>query len=51
MIKILFVCHGNTAESRELAVFVVQNEANLVSLCQSCHARIHVERGDRWQKK
>lgn len=24
------------------------DESNLVSLCQSCHARIHAERGDRW---
>ena len=23
---------------------------NLVSLCKSCHSRIHVERGDRWNK-
>ena len=21
---------------------------NLISLCKSCHARIHAERGDRW---
>lgn len=27
------------------------DERNLVSLCQSCHARIHAERGDRWNKK
>ena len=27
------------------------DEGNLVSLCQPCHARIHAERGDRWQKK
>ena len=27
------------------------DESNLVSLCQPCHARIHAERGDRWQKK
>lgn len=25
--------------------------ADLVSLCQSCHARIHAERGDRWHNK
>ena len=24
------------------------DEGNLISLCQSCHARIHAERGDRW---
>ena len=24
---------------------------NLIALCQSCHARIHAERGDRWHKK
>ena len=27
------------------------DEGNLVSLCQSCHARIHAERGDRWNKR
>ena len=26
------------------------DESNLVSLCQSCHARIHAGRGDRWHK-
>ncbi|WP_338048137.1 HNH endonuclease signature motif containing protein [Ligilactobacillus ceti] len=24
---------------------------NLISLCQSCHSRIHAERGDRWNNK
>ena len=24
---------------------------NLMSLCKSCHSRIHAERGDRWRKK
>lgn len=24
---------------------------NLISLCRSCHARIHAERGDRWHNK
>ena len=28
MIKILFICHGNTADSRELAAPVGQNGAN-----------------------
>lgn len=28
MIKILFVCHGSTAGSRDLAVLVGQNGAN-----------------------
>ena len=27
------------------------DEGNLVSLCQSCHARIHAERGDRWRRR
>ena len=27
------------------------DEGNLVSLCQPCHARIHAERGDRWNKR
>lgn len=24
---------------------------NLISLCHSCHAQIHAQRGDRWHKK
>lgn len=28
MIKILFVCHGTTADSRDLSVLVGQNGAN-----------------------
>lgn len=24
---------------------------NLISLCKSCHSRIHAERGDRWHNK
>ena len=24
------------------------DEGNLISLCKSCHSRIHAERGDRW---
>ena len=28
MIKILFICHGSTADSRELAALVGQNGAN-----------------------
>ena len=28
MIKILFVCHGSTSDSRELAALVGQNGAN-----------------------
>lgn len=27
------------------------NKSNLISLCKSCHARIHAKRGDRWNKK
>ena len=27
------------------------NMDNLISLCQSCHSRIHAERGDRWHNK
>lgn len=26
-------------------------ENNLISLCQSCHAKIHAERGDRWHNR
>lgn len=25
--------------------------SNLISLCHSCHARIHAERGDRWHRQ
>ena len=32
MIKILFICHGSTPESRELAALVGQNGANRGSL-------------------
>lgn len=28
MVKILFICHGNTEDSRELVVFVGQNGAD-----------------------
>ncbi|WP_309245456.1 HNH endonuclease signature motif containing protein [Clostridium estertheticum] len=24
---------------------------NLISLCKSCHVKIHVKSGDRWHKK
>lgn len=27
------------------------SKSNLISLCKSCHARIHAERGDRWNNK
>lgn len=26
------------------------DRSNLISLCKSCHARIHAERGDRWNR-
>src|SRR5699024_11777457 len=26
------------------------SEANLMSLCHSCHSKIHAERGDRWHR-
>lgn len=27
------------------------DKSNLISLCKSCHAKIHAKRGDRWNKK
>lgn len=27
------------------------NKENLISLCKSCHARVHAKRGDRWNRK
>jgi len=27
------------------------NKSNFISLCKSCHERIHASRGDRWNKK
>ncbi len=24
---------------------------NLISLCKSCHSRVHAKRGDRWKRK
>lgn len=26
------------------------DKSNLISLCKSCHAKIHAKRGDRWNK-
>ena len=38
-------------QRKYLAEGETHNERTLVSLCQSCHARIHAERGSRWHKK
>lgn len=27
------------------------DRSNLIALCKSCHARIHAERGDRWNRR
>lgn len=27
------------------------DRSNLISLCKSCHSRIHAERGDRWETR
>lgn len=27
------------------------DKSNLISLCKSCHSKIHASRGDRWNKK
>ena len=27
------------------------SKQNLISLCRSCHAKIHAERGDRWHNR
>ncbi len=27
------------------------DEGNLMSVCMSCHSRIHAERGDRWHRR
>lgn len=27
------------------------DRSNLISLCKSCHSRIHAESGDRWRKE
>ena len=27
------------------------DKSNLISLCKSCHAKIHAERGDRWHNR
>ena len=34
--------------SQEVFDRIVSATLNLISLCKSCHARIHAERGDRW---
>lgn len=33
---------------KPLAEGGTHERSNLISLCKSCHARIHAERGDRW---
>ena len=35
---------------KPLAEGGTHEKSNLISLCKSCHARIHAERGDRWHK-
>ncbi len=27
------------------------NKSNLMSVCKSCHSKIHAKRGDRWNKR
>ncbi|WP_456264571.1 HNH endonuclease [Helcococcus ovis] len=36
---------------KPLAEGGTHDKKNLISLCKSCHARIHASRGDRWNKK
>lgn len=36
---------------KPLAEGGTHERSNLISLCASCHARIHAERGDRWHNK
>ena len=33
-----------------LAESGTHERSNLISLCKSCHSKIHAERGDRWNK-
>ena len=35
---------------KPLAEGGTHERSNLISLCKSCHSRIHAERGDRWHK-
>ena len=36
---------------KPLAEGGTHERSNLISLCASCHAKIHAERGDRWNNK
>lgn len=36
---------------KPLAEGGTNDESNLISLCKSCHSRLHAERGDRWGKR
>jgi len=36
---------------KPLAEGGTHDRSNLISLCKSCHARIHAERGDRWHNR
>lgn len=35
---------------KPLAEGGTHDKRNIISLCKSCHARIHASRGDRWNK-
>lgn len=45
MVKILFICHGSTSDSRELAALVGQNRANR-GIWESWLLRFYYERGN-----
>lgn len=43
MISILFICHGNTADSQELVVHVGQNGTNHVIDCYLIYDDVHAD--------
>ena len=40
--------HSLMGNLKDLSEGGTHDRSNLISLCRSCHARIHAERGDRW---
>ena len=53
--NVIYAAQSSTKEelraSAQIFIIDVKAYLNLMSLCKSCHSRIHAERGDRWRKK
>jgi len=48
LLKGLYVPVEEVHHIKPLSEGGTHEESNLISLCKSCHSKIHAERGDRW---